>query len=147
MRQVRNKIFETNSSSVHSLQIDGSGIEPSKLKIDKDGYINVEFGSFGKEYRIYSSQYEKLQYLITCLYYLHNSVEEIYDSYEFERICNAVCAYTGALGIKIVDDESRAYIDHQSIPYESIEIINTYDYDEIKNFIFNKYISLKTDCD
>ena len=58
-----------------------------------------------------------------------------------------MCAYTGALGIKIADDESRAYIDHQSIPYESIEIINTYDYDEIKNFIFNKYISLKTDSD
>ena len=147
MRQIRKNIFETNSSSVHSLQIDGSGLEPSNLKLDNDGYIRVEFGSFGREYRIYSSQYEKLQYLITCLYYLTTSVEEIYDSYDFERICNIVCDYTGAFGIKIIGDENKAYIDHQSIPYDGIDIVNTYDEDEVKNFIFNKYISLKTDCD
>lgn len=147
MRQIRKNIFETNSSSVHSLQIDGSGLEPSKLNIDKDGYIRVEFGSFGREYRIYSSQYEKLQYLITCLYYITYSVEEIYDSYNFELICNIVCDYTGAFGIKIVGDENKAYIDHQSIPYDGIKIINIYDDEEVKNFIFNKYVSLKTDCD
>ena len=52
----------------------------------------------------------------------------------------------GAKGIKIlgsVDPE----LDHQSISYDGIEIINTYDEEEVVNFVFNKNIWLKTSCD
>jgi len=81
------------------------------------------------------------------LYYLSGwEVEDIYDRWEFKEIQDAVCKYTGAKGIKIIGKEEPE-IDHQSQPYDGIEIINTYDEDAVINFIFNKYVSLKTDCD
>ena len=58
MKQIRKNVFETNSSSVHTLQISKDGLEPSELKLNKDGNIEVEFGEFEKDYRIYSTQYE-----------------------------------------------------------------------------------------
>ena len=76
-RKIRNHVFETNSSSVHSLVISNDGREPS---------------------------------------------------------------------IKILG-KVEPYIDHQSIPSYDIEIINTYDKDAVINFVFNKNVSLKTDCD
>lgn len=57
-----------------------------------------------------------------------------------------MCKYTGATGIKILG-EQELEIDHQSQPYGNIEIVNVYDKDAVINFVFNKYVSLKTDCD
>lgn len=145
-RKIRKGVFETNSSSVHSLVISNDGREPSKFKLNKDGEIEIDFGQFGKDERIYSSQYDKLSYLITCLYYLSGyDISDIYDKWEFEQIQDAVCKYTGATGIKILGKQEPE-IDHQSQPYGDIEIINVYDEDAVINFVFNKYVSLKTDC-
>lgn len=146
-RKIRNHVFETNSSSVHSLVISNDGREPSNFKLNREGKIEVDFGDFGKELRVYTSQYDKLSYLITCLYYLSGfEIEDIYDKYEFKIIENAICSYTGANRLKILGKNTPS-IDHQSQPYSSIDIINAYNEDEIINFVFNKYISLKTDCD
>ena len=146
-RKIRKNVFETNSSSVHSLVISNDGREPSEFKVNKDGYIEVDFGEFGKDERLYTSQYDKLSYLITCLYYLSGwDVEDIYEKYEFEYIEKAICEYSGAKGIRILD-KNEPHIDHQSVPYSNIGIINVYDKDEVINFVFNKYVSLKTDSD
>lgn len=146
-RIVRSNTFETNSSSVHSLVISSEGREPSQFKL-KDGYIEVSLGEFTSEPHIYSSQYDKLSYLMTCVYYTSSgfSIEDMYESYDFKLVEKTVCDYAGAKGIKI-NPNSKGYIDHQSIPYGSIEIVNIWDDDAVIDFIFNKYISLKTDCD
>lgn len=143
-RKIRKGVFETNSSSVHSLVVSNEGREPSEFKLNNDGKIEIDFGQFGKDKRIYTSQYDKLSYLITCLYYL--SGYDIYDKWEFREIQDAICKYTGATGIKILG-EQEPEIDHQSQPYGNIEIVNVYDEDAVINFVFNKYVSLKTDCD
>lgn len=146
-RKIRKGVFETNSSSVHSLVISNEGREQSEFKLNKDGEIEIDFGQFGKDERIYSSQYDKLSYLITCLYYLSGyDISDIYDKWEFEQIQDAVCKYTGATGIKILGKQEPE-IDHQSQPYGDIKIINVYDEDAVINFVFNKYVSLKTYCD
>ncbi len=146
-RKIRKGVFETNSSSVHSLVISNEGREPSEFKLNKDGEIEIDFGQFGKDKRIYTSQYDKLSYLITCLYYLSGwEISDIYDRREFREIQEAICKYTGATGIKIIG-EQEPEIDHQSQPYDGIEIINVYDDDKVINFVFNKYVLLKTDCD
>lgn len=147
-RKIREDIFETNSSSVHSLVISNDGREPSKFKLNKDGEIEIDFGQFGKDLCLYTSQYDKLSYLITCLYYLseYDDISNIYDMWEFKRIQEAVCKYSGATGIKILGEQDPD-IDHQSQPYSEISIIDVYDEDAIINFVFNKYVSLKTDCD
>ena len=145
-RIIRQNTFETNSSSVHSLVFSNEGREPSQFVLE-DGYIWVSLGDFGTDLCIYDTQYDKLSYLMTCLYYIGGySIEGIYNSFEFIAIEAAICNYTGAKGIKI-NPYSNGYIDHQSAPYGSIEIINVWNDDEVINFVFNKHISLKTDCD
>ena len=147
MRKIRRKIFETNSSSVHSLSISKDGREKSYLPTDELGYILADYGSFGKNLEYYNTQGEKLSYLVTCCYYL-SGYGDIYDCYEFQCIEDAVKEYTGAPGIK-VREYYEPDIDHQSQPdrYDGIEIIDIYDKDQVIDFIFNKYVSLKTDCD
>ena len=145
MRQIRRNVFESNSSSVHTLQISKDGFEPSELKLNKDGNIEVEFGEFEKDYRIYSTQYEKLQYLISFIAYNHNyyyDLDDLYESYDFREVRDAICEYTGANDIVVVG-EAQPHIDHQS-QYDCV--IRLYENDII-NFVFNKFIALKTDCD
>lgn len=146
--QIRNQVFETNSSSVHSLVISKDGLETSKLSQDKDGKILVDFGKFGNDYHLYESQEEKLSYLITLCYYTCGGwdVEDVYENSDFQRIEEIVCEYTGATGIKIIGG-IEPEIDHKSQPYNGIEIINVWDKDEVVSFVFNKNVALKTDCD
>lgn len=146
---IRKNTFETNSSSTHSLCIAKSGRTKSKFRLNKDGKIVVHLGEFGKNYCIYDSQHDKLSYLMTCLYYLNGyEVENIYDDWTFKYIEEVICEYANAKGIKIlVDKNIEPYIDHQSVPDSHIEIINTYDKDSIIDFVFNEYVSLKTDWD
>ena len=88
---------------------------------------------------------DKLSYLVTLCEY-RARYEDIEDSYEFKCIENAIKEYTDCNGV-IIDGLEEPYIDHQSVPYDGINIINIYDEDAIIDFVFNKYISLKTTCD
>lgn len=147
--QIRTKVFETNSSSVHSLTFDPSGLELNKMSMDKDGYILASFGEFGKNTETYSSQADKLSYLLTCLYYscAHFDAEEVVNTYGFSLIERALQKYTGCNGIRIIGD-IEPYIDHQSIPENGdVDLINIWSEGAIIDFIFNKYVMLHTTCD
>lgn len=146
MKKIRNKVFETNSSSVHSISIDKSGLEKNSFKLDKNGYIHIDYGSFDKCYELFETQYKKLSYLITCCYYIASNSDSVIDTYEFRLIQDAIKKYTNCNGI-IIDNKNEPYIDHQSIPYDGIKLINVYDEDAIINFVFNKYIRLQTTSD
>lgn len=151
MKQIRKGTFETNSSSVHSLSISVEGREPNKLPINKEGYIEISFGTFGKNLELYSTQIEKLSYLMTCCWYISNvysleDLEDFYSNYTFKCIEEEICNYTGAKGI-IMRTDIDPEIDHQSIPHGDIDIIDIYDSDAVIDFVFNKYVALKTDCD
>ena len=54
--------------------------------------------------------------------------------------------YCNCSGITVIINEEGGF-DHQTSPYESDCIIDFYNSEIIKNFIFNKYISLKTSWD
>lgn len=138
MKKIRIGIFETNSSAVHSLIIPNDLIEKSKLKIDKDGMIKVGFITSDTEYPLFT-QYDKLSYLITQLYY---STGRWYDDgvldndYEFGVINDYVCEYTGAKGIKI-DYSREPDINHQAQWANGEDrCINIYDKDSLISFIF-----------
>lgn len=146
-RNIRQGVFETNSSSLHTLVISREGREASKFKLNKQGEIEVDFGQFGKEEHIYTSQYDKLSYLITCLYYLSGyTLENIYDNAEFQDMQDVICKYAGATRIRILGKQ-KPEIECQSIPEEKIKIIDTLVDDTLIDFVFNKYVSLKTDMD
>ena len=142
----RKMVFETNSSAVHSLTIAKEGMEKSKLPVDADGYIPVEYGEFGKD-GVFSTQQDKLSYLVTQCHYLGGWELNINreDNYHFRNVEDAIIDYTGAKGIKIVGGEPD--IDHQEQPEYELNLVNEWDKSSIQEFVFNKYISLKCDCD
>lgn len=146
MIKIRKNMFETNSSSVHSIVYSKEGLEESKLAKDKDNYILASYGTFDTDTRYYNTQAEKLSYLLTQIFYLAGGWnEDISDDYRFEELEEIVCKYAHADGIRVLSG-IEPYIDHQSVP-EWDTIINLWDEDEVINFIFNKNIMLKTDCD
>lgn len=157
---IREGVWETNSSSVHSISISSKGMRKCRLKPAKDGYIHVKARYFGTELKYYPNQKDKLTYLMVCVAYCCGSgygwadYEQFYDDYRFKYIEEAVRHYyeesTGkhdCLGVR-VDNLEKAELDHQSIPYGAeVPFINVWNEKSIQEFIFNSYISLKTDCD
>ena len=144
-RNIRNEVYETNSSSVHSIVVMDSGLESSKFELDDEGYIVVPFGKFGKDVEYFTEQEDKLSYLITKLYYKCGwDIEDILNSYKFHCLEKAIMSYVdGCRGIKI-DSSIEPEIDHQS---SDKDFIDWYDADAIIGFVFGKDIALKTSCD
>jgi len=71
-KQVRKNIFETNSSSTHSIVVGNNGEDiyaglPRKLEFHGD--------EFGWEHRLYTDTQTKADYLFTSLLYMDNPLE------------------------------------------------------------------------
>lgn len=160
--QKRNGVFETNSSSVHSLAINSKGRQPNKITM-KDGYLKVRFGVFGCSGR-FNTQEDKLSYLATLIWYIaggtfYNNLRSMYHCYTWELLEDAVKEYVpGCKGVRVVVDDDfntnerdyyeAPYIDHQSVPDNSWDtIVDFYDKDAVIDFIWNDYVSLKCSRD
>lgn len=48
MKKKRSNTFETNSSSVHTITLDGRA--ENDLKVERDGYVHLHVRSYGKNY-------------------------------------------------------------------------------------------------
>lgn len=143
MIQVRRNVFETNSSSTHSVCISNPELVPSTLNIVEDWdicngepTILVELEGFcGGGSR--TDQNSKLAYLILQLMYLTGNSsangwycsgeelvqarEEFYDTEEFKELEDAICEHAGCKHIRIAPG-SEGYIDHDSVVYELYEL-------------------------
>jgi len=75
MRKIRRNVFETNSSSSHSIAISNKdrGYD-FNLPVDEDGVLHIPFGTFGWGPHLLKTPLQKLSYYITdnCPY---NNVE------------------------------------------------------------------------
>lgn len=160
-RQIRIGMFETNSSSVHTLQISSKHMYKSKLKIADDGYIHVQLTEYyGKDKKDYRGQREKLTYIVTWMYiYYGCSLGELLKGSLWEEFNTSFADYVGngCRGIRIdktmFDGGEMAgdYLDHQSVPWGAYDddncVVNLYDTEQLINFIFNPFLWLHTDCD
>jgi hypothetical protein len=166
----RKNVFETNSSSVHTITLNGNNI--NDLKVDKDGYVHLELGYYGKDYEEYNNSYDKLCYaILTVCYtrgiflpYLYSEepteediedwkscLEDLMDTYEYKQIEECVCVELNrqnrvCYGIKI--HMTDCGIDHQSShEYDSLdEFLEKNNMETIHDFIFGGAV-LTTDCD
>lgn len=139
----RNNVFETNSSAVHSLTIDKSGLKPSELPVDKEGYIITDFGNFG-DYDMgvtLWTQSEKLSYLATECYYLNGFDVNIEDSTTWMNICDAIIHYTGCRGVRLLK-QTEPSLNHQAQPEYDLKFCDDWDENSVINFVFNKYIGI-----
>lgn len=142
MVQIRRSVFETNSSSTHSITVAKKAPrEPSSLVVSDDGYIHVKLGGYGWEFRTLATQGEKLSYLLTMAweksgekdYYYgdpkrcERAISRFMDSDEYVRISKKVAEYAGCYGVLLDNTaEDDAYIDHQSEE----------DYLNVSNFLY-----------
>ena len=154
MRTIRRNVFETNSSSSHSVSISNKGSPgPSELEIvEYDERCNWEPGiiidtvGFCSFYN-HNTQEEKLAYLMQQIAYINGysdlfwgsgNTEELladyYDCTDFRELEEAVCEYTGAKCLRF--GNLSGYIDHDSIVYDIYELKDEVNNDYI-NFIFN----------
>ena len=144
-RQVRRNVFETNSSSMHSLSIAKRGVT-EYLHVDEcTNKVVTEFGEFGWGYDEYNDPETKLSYLVTMIGESRNcySIEEVYETNDFKKINDVVSARCECDGIEIKNVDG--YIDHQSI--DTIDnLLKEYNC-TIEEFIFDKGITLVIDND
>jgi len=146
---VRYNVFETNSSSVHSLTF-GKKMEHPDLETDKDGYTVARYGWFDKTVDDYYEQSQKLSYLVSYLYYMFDNIEDLYDSDEFRILEEVIVDYCGTKGLKIGSNPNEPYLDHQSLPGMYNYVINDdtfFNKNFLTTFIFCPYVGIHTDAD
>lgn len=101
--QVRRGVFETNSSSMHSISVMGAprmvdkSVFPDELVLTGD-----EYGWSGPPL---TSYVDKLNYMVTEYQYREDMLELIRTVYE---------DYTGKRLVIDIDEDDYIYIDHQS---------------------------------
>ena len=160
MKKIRRNVFETNSSSTHSITFSrrDQTAESNHLPIEDDGYIHMRLGEFGWEINSYTDQYNKLSYLLTMCAELNgidfwcindatfeSSLEELYDCDEFQLISSVIGEYANCKGIKL--DRCEGYIDHQSHEdYSSIPDFLESNGTDIIDFVYGNVI-VNTDND
>ena len=107
MINIRNNIFETNSSSTHSIAI-SSGIVGilDTIVPDDNGIIILNGGEFGWECYRYYDAITKANYAAVCSTYLKDNVKDM--------LIQVIKEHTGAKEV-IFDINDDSYIDHQSI--------------------------------
>jgi len=138
MRKIRKSVFETNSSAVHCLVVPNNLLQSSELKINKNGMIEVGFITDNTEYPL-DTQYKKLSYLITQIYYSSGcwcNDKKLEENYEFYIIQEYICEYTGAKGI-VINYQNEPCINHQAVwDSEAERFIDIYDKVALISFVF-----------
>lgn len=152
VRQVRSSVFETNSSSTHSITI-GNG--PKVFPGVRDPLV-VETGEFGWEIEKYTSFIDKAIYAFTYAIYCFDSLKSTYElellNEVLEDYLQITILYMDDLGDtylldEILDGDGQfyyGYIDHQSRDdvseiFESKEVL--------ENFLFCEDSYFETDND
>ena len=163
----RSNVFETNSSSVHTVTLSDNSV--NDLKVSKDGYVHLSMGYYGKEFNYFNNSYDKLSYAILTICYTHgifldwyddseelseddyesacsywiDSLEDLMDTTEYKEVEKCVVSEMTkqgniCYGIKI--HQSNCGIDHQSQEYSSLD--EFFEQNNIENcyqFIFGNY--------
>lgn len=129
MLQIRKNVFETNSSSTHSLVISNKERSYDYTLPVEDGVLTIPFGEFGWGPDILSTPIEKLSYLITDRIDLYDIPEDIKDdedavqalimeSEPIREIVDAIkycCSEIEEVRFEIGDSwYPFGYVDHQS---------------------------------
>ena len=159
-KQTRRCVFESNSSSTHSLTVNKLGCTGT-LEVDEyENKVITQFGEFGWGYDVYNDPETKLSYLVTMLIETHRdccTLDELYETEDFAMINEAVANYCNCDGIIIDEDlvrcndeedtwcDHNGYIDHQSI-MDIGDLLADYDC-SVEEFIFDRGIVLVIDCD
>jgi len=160
-RQIRKGVFETNSSSMHSVTISQGTLSPNRMEIHKGRYIKVGAGEFGWGLSKHRDQETKLEYLLMMVVETEhpNNLEEFLECEGFKKLNEAISSYCGCDRIVPVNFNFRTesyehngelrsyvthdgYIDHQSCEYNNLDDFLSENNTDILDFVFNPNVVL-----
>lgn len=146
MIKIRKGIFETNSSSTHSIHIDETTQVYETIMPNEKGYVSLTGGEFGWEQEIYDDPLTKANYLY--VYAKDWSGDRSSDFLEI--LYTVIQEHTGCEAVIFEEDGSDydpyGYIDHQSVDGQEYHYLFE-DPSKMKQFIFGKGSYLETDND
>lgn len=140
---IRHGVFETNSSSTHSIVVNRNG-DYVGLTPNDDNEIAVRPNDFGWATDTFEKPEEKLSYL---LIYIRDwiPVETLKLVYT-KRLLDMVKEHTGATNIYLDGDDNDGYIDHQSVEHGELECYFS-DPELMKDFVFGRGSYVETGND
>jgi hypothetical protein len=120
---IRKRVFETNSSSSHSLTVHAGDIVPAPLpaKVLRAGVLHLKRGHYGWEWRRFYTPIGKANYLLTqalrdvttragCAEDVTRRLRDA--SAQAEQLCRVIEAHTG---VRVLIDPRPGSVDHQSM--------------------------------
>ncbi len=144
MINIRQSVFETNSSSTHSISIvaNTDGIYDT-IAVDDEGVLHLTGGQFGWEEVTYTDALTKANYCAVDVMDRSEMAECI------EMLIKVLREHTGAKSVAFEfsldwKSDNYSYIDHQSAGTSHEAFANE---QTLKDFIFNPKSILRTDND
>lgn len=151
MKKIRLKVYETNSSSSHSIHISNEVAVYDSFTVPDDGVLTITgYSEFGWEIDDHSDPATKAIYAWLQAQYSGD------DAFKHKKmVLDVIKAHTGAREVHIPydpeadwDSPRQGYIDHQSTIYEDATMGDIFETPvALKNFIFNPESFLHTDND
>lgn len=145
--QIRENVFESNSSSCHALVYKRKDLEPFNLPLDENGKVHIYLDD---EYEPYSGgsgehyeQREKIKYIITHICnnkYEYNAELLEEDSYDYRNLVDAIKEYEPKFKGFVIHGEGG--VNHQ-LQDRLDEIVNLWDEESVQNFLFNPEIGFE----
>lgn len=144
MKIVRHGVFETNSSSSHSISVSDDVEKYETLYPNEDGVLVFEGGEYGWGYETYNDAESKANYVATMSQELGEGRNEEGDEADTplrDLLESVITEHTGITEFEYCLKD--AYIDHQSVSCKMLSWTPA----EMKNFIFNPRSELDIDND
>lgn len=140
MKTVRHAVFETNSSSTHSISINSDTELYGSITPDENGVITLTGGRFGWEWKRYNDCLTKANY---C------AIDSDGSDEKRNMLREVIMEHTGASDVVFqvttsYKDDEYSYIDHQSVGTSHPTFSSK---ENLKNFIFNRNSYLFTGND
>lgn len=134
--KIRKNVFETNSSSSHSLTMSGYELtkQPFPTSVLRAGTVSIYKGDYGWEWHRYYGAQEKMNYLLTQLVsdIDGRTTKELRDDDgRIDMMCRVVQEHTG---VEVHISDSTGYIDHESVG-NGLEVFESEE--KLRNFLFS----------
>ena len=143
--KIRQSVFETNSSSVHSLSFP-KGECKETLK-PKNGVVKIPCGDFSGTGIVWGL-HEKLSYL--CTYAVldypcdvrENGISSSEDNWDLDNILDALKRKYPDLKELVATKCNKACFDHQTHPCSEPCVVHLWDTESLETFLFNDDIKI-----
>jgi len=149
MKKIRNAVFETNSSSSHSISVsdvNSDELMDNVMVMDENDNVVVEPGEFGWEEEVYNDSVTKASYMLT---YIKNYCGDRESEFE-EMLKDVIKEQTGCNDVIFNESGDKyynyGYIDHQSSSNDQLHWVFE-NKETLRQFIFNRESILETDND